>query len=31
MLDLLAEITDAARAYYAQAQAGQLTATDFYA
>ena len=31
MPDLLAEITDAARAYYAQAQAGQLTATDFYA
>ena len=31
MPDLLAEITDAARAYYAQAQADQLTATDFYA
>lgn len=31
MPDLLAEITDAARAYYAQAHAVQLTATDFYA
>ena len=31
MSDLLAEITDAARAYYAQAYKLPLTATDFYA
>ena len=31
MPDLLAEITDAARAYYAQARELPLTATDFHA
>ena len=30
MPDLLTEITDAAKAYYAQARAFPLTATDFY-
>jgi hypothetical protein len=30
MTDLLAQITTAARAYYAQANHLQLTATDFY-